>query len=56
MKKFSKKLAALGLALLTTLAVSACGNSNKVATTNKVEKQIVVDLKGNQVEVPKKLK
>lgn len=56
MKKFSKKLAALGLALLTTLAVSACGNSNKVATTNKVEKQIVVDLKGNQVEVPKNLK
>lgn len=55
MKKITKKMAALGLALLTTLAVTAC-SSNTKAPAAKAEKQIVVDLKGNKVEVPKEIK
>lgn len=56
MKMLNKRLTALGLALLTSFSLVACGGGNKATTNNKVEKQTVVDLKGNQVEVPKNLK
>lgn len=55
MKAWKKKLTATCLAVLTSLTLYGCNNKSSTATTQKNDKHIVVDIKGNQVEVPKNI-
>ncbi|MCQ2372991.1 MAG: ABC transporter substrate-binding protein [Phascolarctobacterium sp.] len=56
MKTWQKKVTATCLAVLTSVALYGCGSKSKVEAPAKNEKQIVIDIKGNKVEVPKNLK
>ncbi|MDO4178576.1 MAG: ABC transporter substrate-binding protein [Phascolarctobacterium sp.] len=56
MQLSNKKFLVAGLAVLTALTFTACGGKESTNKQAKVEKQIVVDIKGNKVEVPKQIK
>lgn len=56
MKAWQKKVTATCLAVLTSVALYGCNNKSKVEAPAKNEQQIVIDIKGNNVEVPKNIK
>lgn len=56
MKNWSKKALIACAALVAAFSITACGNNSKATPSVKSEKQVVVDIKGNKVEVPKDIK
>lgn len=56
MNSWQKKVTATCLAVLTSVALYGCGSKGKIEAPVKNEKQTVIDIKGNKVEVPKNIK
>lgn len=56
MRSWSKKIAATCLAALLALGCAACGNKNNMSKSEVKEYQIVEDIAGNKVKLPKEIK
>ena len=56
MKDWKRKTIALLAAAAVCVTIAGCNSGNKTGAVVKNEKQIVVDIKGNSVEVPKEIK
>ena len=56
MKNWKRKAVAVLAAAFLCIAIAGCGSGNKAAAVVKNEKQVIVDIKGNSVEVPKQIK